>query len=712
MVRARRSTDRLVTGGAVLLAVALGVLAFSGLSVVKSAAADGRDIGDWVAVEPAKQSATPPTVRIIEDKTASDTEPIVLPIPTAASPARESAGQPEVPILQIIEEPTSPASVSPADQYRLVTPVSQLLGQKLPPPEASAPTPAPLREYRVDPSYLAPVDAPPGYAGPSSILPREEQTDPHFVPMEDRWRIGMPVYDRYGNGHPPVDDYRSVTGNWWDPYNLNVLKGDYPIMGQNTFLEITGSYNAFYEYHQVPIPTTPFESTVNPNSQPFFGRPNQFLTLNNFILSFDLFHGDGAFKPVDWRIKFTPIMDINYLAGEELGITNPDVRRGVDRGRTFTSLNEWFVETKLLDTSPNYDFVSMRIGSQPFVSDFRGFIFNDINRAVRLFGTNDSNRQQFNAAFFSQQEKDTNSMLNTFNDRHQYITMGNYYVQDFVFPGYTSQWSVHYNHDDPTFKFDRNNFLVRPDPVGVFQPHTLNVVYLGWTGDGHINRFNINHAFYWAVGKDSLNPIANQAQDVNAQMAAVELSYDRDWARFRTSFLWASGDSNPNNHHATGFDGIFENPNFAGGQFTYWQRQSVRLLGVNLVNRGSLFPDLRSSRIQGQSNFVNPGLILLNFGADFDITPKLRAIANANPMWFDNTAVLKTFVFQNRIRTGIGTDVSLGLEYRPYLSNNVIFTYGAAMLVPGGGFRDIYSNFVSDATRPLLATFLNVTLTF
>jgi hypothetical protein len=34
------------------------------------------------------------------------------------------------------------------------------------------------------------------------------------------------------------------------------------------------------------------------------------------------------------------------------------------------------------------------------------------------------------------------------------------------------------------------------------------------------------------------------------------------------------------------------------------------------------------------------------------------------------------------------------------------------MLVPGGGFRDIYSNFVSDATRPLLATFLNVTLTF
>src|SRR5262249_6652470 len=191
-------------------------------------------------------------------------------------------------------------------------------------------------------------------------------------------------------------------------------------------------------------------------------------------------------------------------------------------------------------------------------------------------------------------------------------------------PGYTIEMSLHYDHDKPSFHFDKNNFLVRPDPAGVFQPHDINVAYLGWAGDGHINRININHAFYWALGRDSKNPISNCPNDINAQLATLELSYDRDWARFRTSFMFASGDHDPNNHHATGFDSIFENPNFAGGQFSFWQRQAIRLFGVNLVNRESLLPDLRSSKVEGQANFVNPGLLLFNLGADFDITPKFR----------------------------------------------------------------------------------------
>src|SRR4029077_17296102 len=151
----------------------------------------------------------------------------------------------------------------------------------------------------------------------------------------------------------------------------------------------------------------------------------------------------------------------------------------------------------------------------------------------------------------------------------------------------------------------------------------------------------VNHAFYWALGHDSLNPIANTPQQISAQMAALELSYDRDWIRFRTSFFWASGDDNPRNGHATGFDAIFDNPNFAGGEFSYWQRQSVRLFGVNLVNRESLLPDLKASKIQGQSNFVNPGLYLANLGVDFEVTPKLRLVTNANFLWFERTQTLE-----------------------------------------------------------------------
>ena len=75
-----------------------------------------------------------------------------------------------------------------------------------------------------------------------------------------------------------------------------------------------------------------------------------------------------------------------------------------------------------------------------------------------------------------------------------------------------------------------------------------------------------------------------------------------------------------------GFDTIFDDPNFAGGEFSYWQRQSIKLFGVNLVQRVSLVPNLRSSKIQGQSNFVNPGLQLINFGMDMEVAPKLRAM--------------------------------------------------------------------------------------
>jgi hypothetical protein len=577
------------------------------------------------------------------------------------------------------------------------------------------PTPIPRQPatefVKILPILETPKDAPLGYAGRSRILPRDAQEDNQFIPVPDRWRIGFPEWDRYGKGHPPGDDYPYVPGRWWDPYNQNVLKGDYPIFGQNIFLDITGTTQAFFEPRQVPTATTPFESTVNPDSKDFFGRPGQFFYTQNFFLSFDLFQGDAAFRPVDWRIKLTPAFNVNYLGVNELGVVSPDVTQGTTRGRTFATLQEWFVEHKLADLGPDYDFVSIRVGSQPFTSDFRGFIFSDVNRGIRLFGNAFSNRDQFNLVYFNQQEKDTNSLLNTFRDRHQQVVVANYYRQDFLVPGYTAQVSVHYNHDSPTFLFDNNGFLVRPDPVGVFQPHTIDVVYLGWTGDGHIDHLNINHALYWALGHDSLNPLANQPQSISAQMAALELSYDQDWLRFRISGFWSSGDHDIANGHATGFDSIMDNPNFAGGEFSYWQRQQLKLFGVDLVQQRSLIPDLRSSKFQGQTNFVNPGLYLANFGVDMELTPKLRLINNANVMWFDTVNPLQQFLYQQQINRFIGVDLSMGMEYRPFLNNNVIIKAGLATLIPGQGFRDLFNNYDHDA-RMLFAGFLEATLTF
>lgn len=622
-------------------------------------------------------------------------EPPAIPETLPDIPA--PSAKPTAPTERLFNEPAVPFFSQPAQAPAL--------------PPVPVETVPPMLVERIAETFRIPLDAPLGYTGPSSVVPRETQSSERFIPVEDRWRIGFPMWDRYGKGHPPVDDYPYVVGNWWDPFNQNVLKGDYPIMGQSTFFVFTASSRTIVEGRQVPIPTTPFESTSRPFSQPFFGRPNQ-AAVNQFVaLSFDLFHGDAAFRPVDWRFKLTPVFNVNYLANQEIGIINPNVETGLDRTRSFVSLQEWFFETKLADIGPNYDFVSARIGSQPFNLDFRGFLFADTNLGVRLFGNRNSNREQFNLVYFDQREKDTNSGLNSFNERNQQILAGNYYVQDTLFPGYTSQVSMLYNRDDPTFKFDRNNFLVRPDPVGVFQPHGLDVVYFGFAGDGHINRFNITHQYYWAVGHDSRNPMANKPQSISAHFGAVELSYDRDWVRFRTSYLFASGDNNPNNSQACGFDAVFDDPNFAGGEFSYWQRQAIRLFGVNLTNRGSFLPNLRSSKIQGQSNFVNPGLQLLNLGMDFEITPKCRLVTNCNMMWFEQVAVLQTFTYQEAIHRFIGTDLSAGIEYRPLLNNNVIINFGAATLLPGVGFHDLYDNIVGGA-NPMAAAFIDVILTY
>jgi hypothetical protein len=561
------------------------------------------------------------------------------------------------------------------------------------------------------PPLLWPVDPPLGYTGPSGILPREEQESSHFVPMEDRWRIGFPEWDRYGRGHPPQEDYPYAVGSLWDPYRQNVLKGDYPIVGQHNFLTVTATEDLLLEGRQVPTPTTPFESTSHPNSSEFFGDPDQFLMQDNMVLSMDLVHGDGAFKPADWRLKITQIFNINHLVVDELGVVNPNVSRGTARTRFDYALEEWFFETKLADLSPNYDFASVRLGSQQFNSDFRGFVFADTNRMVRLFGNRNSNRDQFNLVFVDQTEKDTNSFLNTFDDRHQNTYIANYYRQDFLWPGYTAQFSYHFNHDKPSTKFDENDFLVRPAPVGVFAPHSITAHYLGWTGDGHINQINISHAFYWVLGRDDLNPLAGQSQNINAQMFALELSYSPDWLRFRASYFFASGDSNINDHNARGFDTIFDNPQFAGGQFSYWQRQQIKLFGVELTNRFSLVPDLRATKTEGQQNFVNPGLQLINFGMDAEVTQKLRLIGNVNFLWFNQTEVLKTFVFQERIANNIGADLSLGGEYRPRLNNNVIIIGGASCLIPGQGFRDLYDPLVG-RVNTLGAVFVNAILTY
>jgi hypothetical protein len=205
---------------------------------------------------------------------------------------------------------------------------------------------------------------------------------------------------------------------------------------------------------------------------------------------------------------------------------------------------------------------------------------------------------------------------------------------------------------------------------------------------------NLTHAFYQALGNDSFNGIAGKPVTINAQMAALELSVDKDWLRLKGSAFYASGSSNPSSSHARGFDSIDDFPEFAGGIFSLWNRESIRLTGsgVALNSGNSLLPDLRSNKDEGQANFVNPGIFLANVGANFEITPKLRGFVNVNYLRFERTETLEQILFQAPIRHSIGYDSSVGVRYRPPLTENIAITAGAATLIPGQGLKDIYTS--------------------
>jgi hypothetical protein len=513
---------------------------------------------------------------------------------------------------------------------------------------------------------------------------------PNSQAVPNRWFIGFGRWKRYADPSTETP-YQSGDLKLWHPYLQSTLKGDAPIIGEDIFLNLTLS--DFFQFEGRRLPTPSGVSSARPNSSEFFGRGEQFALANDIAIGIDLFKGETAFKPVEWAFRILGVYNNNYTSVQETTVLNPDPRlANTTRYKDFFALQEAFAEIHIRDLSDNYDFISSRFGIQPFVSDFRGFIFNDANLGARIFGNYDNNRWQYNLVAFHMLEKDTYSDLNTFNSRDQQVLIANVFRQDFFAKGYTAELSFLANFDGASRHYDKNGFITRPEPIGKVQDHSVQAYYLGWTGDGHIEWLNITHAFYQVFGEDNLNGIAGRRASINAQMAALELSIDRDWLRHKLSLFYASGDGNPRDDKATGFDTILDRPFLFGGPFSFYVHQGFNLAGtaVNFKQRDSLVPDFRSSKIEGQANFVNPGVFIFGYGFDADVTPKLKAFVNVNHIQTIHTEVTQQVLFTNNANNDIGWDFSLGAQWRPLLTDNVIITAGIGFLVPGQGYKEIY----------------------
>ncbi|CAN5281121.1 hypothetical protein BH09PSE3_BH09PSE3_07640 [soil metagenome] len=552
--------------------------------------------------------------------------------------------------------------------------------------------------------------------------PPPEAFPTNEFPVPDRWRLVQTLCPQ-GSLYPSL---LSVCHSIRDPYHQNVFKGDRPvclnteeeqarrkaagiprcltprILGlkkDDWFLSLTGILDTVIEPRSFPTPVG-VQTTGRPGSVDVFGRGQSIVASQTLIAGFSFIKGSTAFKPPEIEYRVTLAYNASYVDVSERRVLDVRPSSHTHRWDHFLGVQEAFVDYHIRNTSDRYDFESVRVGVQPFQADFRGFLFNDSQLGIRFFGNRDNNRFQFNLAAFWRLEKDTNSGLNSVIDspRHDWVVAANLYRQDFPVVGLTSQISLTYNmnRERNRVEIDNNGFPARPALLGDLRGREYDVGYVGYALDGHIGRINLTAQGYGAFGQDRNSFFTSKPANIRAFFLAAEPSIDTDWARIRVSALYASGDSKPYDNTETGFDAIFENPIFAGADTSYWIRQSIPFAGggraIAISTRNGVLNDLRSSKEQGQSNFNNPGTMLLGVGADFDITPTLRMSTNVNHLWFANTATLQALRTEGSIPKSIGYDVSVATIFRPKAIQNVVFRLSGAVLQPGAGFKDLFAS--------------------
>jgi hypothetical protein len=520
------------------------------------------------------------------------------------------------------------------------------------------------------------------YCNPDRLAPPKALLLPDLAPVPDRWRIVDSL------GYPE---------NRWDPYNNNnPLKGDKPVYGKDWFYNLSAISDTVVEPRSFPVPVGNATTRLAGQSD-LIATGGQYLINENLIVENVVYRGDTVFRPPDHEFRLITVFNINHTVVDEVGLLKADPAEGDTRTEGYVGIQGAFWDYHIRNVSDRFDFDSFRIGIQPFSTDFRGFLFQDNQLGIRIFGTRNNNIFQYNLAWFKRLEKESNSGLNDITDtvRDDDIFIANLYWQDFPRKGFISQASITHNRNREAddFFFDDNQFIARPSSLGFERGRDYDVTYLGLSGDGHFGRNNLTYSAYYAFGDATNGVFTNQETDISAYFFAAEASRDYDWIRPRISFLHSSGDDDAFDQDEKGFDAIFENPQFAGGDTAFFIRQNVPLIGggrVALNGRNSIIPSLRSSKEHGQSNFTNPGVTLIGVGADFDLTPQTRLSLNVNQMWFDETNTLEVARNQSRIRKNIGQDISAALIWRPLATQNIVLRLSGAVLNPGSGFEDLY----------------------
>src|SRR5471032_1758679 len=247
-----------------------------------------------------------------QDQSKPDAAKSDAPVKTAdATPAKKTDAASKPIVIDASKDASKSKPVRVAQKDQLPATQDSTEGRSIP---------GPLRNYEkpVLQNNEGAVQAPPPEAFPTD-----------WIPVPDRWRI----VDALGIG-----------GQWWDPYNQNVIKGDRPILGTNDwFMDLTGVSDSVAEFRSFPTPVGA-QTTQNPGSLDVFGDANSALYTQTFIAGVDVYQGSTAYKPPEIEFRFAAAANINYAQVSERRILNVDPAKQPHRLDGIVALQEGFMD--------------------------------------------------------------------------------------------------------------------------------------------------------------------------------------------------------------------------------------------------------------------------------------------------------------------------------------------------------------------------------
>ncbi len=391
-----------------------------------------------------------------------------------------------------------------------------------------------------------------------------------------------------------------------------------------------------------------------------FTEKNQFRRQQVFYGA-EVRDADDVFEPARWRLRAVGAWqyddDLNALEA--------------NTADTDGALQEAFFDLRLFEIGSNLDLTFLRGGLQVFQSDFHGLVLFDNLIGGRVFGEIDQNRWRYDLVAASRVFKDVRTGLVELNDNREQMVYLARLTRDDLLPGWNSELSFAFNSD----KFNRN----------------LDVGYVSLTFNGNVGRLGFNPAFHLAVGRDERNPIAGRSVDILAGLIVVDAAYtfdQADWLTWRFSYAYATGDSDPTDSRATGFDSINDVVlNQFGGPASYFVGENIKLGNTDLVRGNSFLPSLRGGN--ATANFVNPGIHAVGTGFEAQLSHRTFLFLNGNYYRFATTKVLEQ-IFGRNVNESIGVEANGGVFFRPFLDEVVILGVALSYLKPGSGLKDLF----------------------